>query len=51
MLFAAAAQRAKLGIDPRYLDHNALYHLLQAIALFMVFLAARAAIMSGEFIE
>jgi len=51
MLFAAAAQQAKIGIDPRYFDHNALYHLLQAIALFMVFLAARAAIMSGEFIE
>ncbi len=51
MLFAAAAQQAKLGIDPRYFDHNALYHLLQAIALFMVFLAAREAIMSGEFIE
>jgi hypothetical protein len=51
MLFAAAAQRAKLGIDPRYFDHNALYHLLQAIALFMVFLAAREAIMSGEFNE
>jgi hypothetical protein len=51
MVFAAAAQQAKLGVDPRYFDHNALYHLLQAIALFMVFLAARAAIMSGEFIE
>jgi hypothetical protein len=51
MLFAAAVQQAKLGVNPRYFDHNALYHLLQAIALFMVFLAARAAIMSGEFIE
>jgi len=48
MLFAAAAQQAKLGIHPRYFDHNALYHLLQAIALFMVFLAAREAIMSRE---
>ena len=49
MLFAAAAQQAKLGIHPRYFDHNALYHLLQAIALFMVFLAAREAIKSEEF--
>jgi hypothetical protein len=48
MLFAAAAQQAKLGIHPRYFDHNALYHLLQAIALFMVFLAGREAIMSRE---
>ena len=51
MLFAAAAQQAELGIHPRYFDHNALYHLLQAIALFMVFLAAREAIMSREFIK
>lgn len=51
MLFAAVAQRAKIGIDPRYFDHNALYHLLQAIALLMVFLAARETITSGEFIE
>jgi hypothetical protein len=41
MLFAAAAQQAKIGIHPVYFDHNALYHVLQGIALFMVFLAAR----------
>jgi hypothetical protein len=51
MLFAAAAQQAKLGIDPRYFDHNALYHVLQAIALFMVFLAARETSKAGEFIN
>jgi hypothetical protein len=51
MLFAAAAQQAKLGIDPRYFDHNALYHVLQAIALFMVFLAARETVNSGESIN
>ena len=48
MLFAAAAQQAKLGINPQYFDHNALYHLLQAIALFMIFLAAREVIKSKE---
>ena len=48
MLFAAAAQQAKLGLHPQYFDHNALYHLLQAIALFMVFLAAREVIKSEE---
>jgi len=51
MLFAAAAQQAKVGIDPRYFDHNALYHVLQAIALFMVFLAARETSKAGEFIN
>jgi hypothetical protein len=51
MLFAAAAQQAKLGIDPRYFDHNALYHVLQAVALFMVFLAARETVNSGESIN
>ena len=51
MFFAAAAQQAKLGIDPRYFNHNALYHALQALALFMVFLAARAATKAEEFIN
>jgi hypothetical protein len=51
MLFAAAAQQAKVGIDPRYFDHNALYHVLQAIALFMVFLAARETSKAEEFIN
>jgi hypothetical protein len=51
MLFAAAAQQARVGIDPRYFDHNALYHVLQAIALFMVFLAARETSKAGEFIN
>jgi hypothetical protein len=51
MLFAAAAQQSKLGIDPRYFDHNALYHVLQAIALFMVFVAARETTKAGSFIN
>jgi hypothetical protein len=48
MLFAAAAQQARVGIDPRYFDHNALYHVLQAIALFMIFLAARETTQAGS---
>jgi hypothetical protein len=36
MLFAAVAQQAKIGINPVYFDHNALYHVLQGVALFMV---------------
>jgi hypothetical protein len=41
MFLAAAAQQAKIGLHPVYFDHNAVYHVLQGIALFMVFLAAR----------
>jgi hypothetical protein len=48
MLFAAAAQQAKIGIHPVYFDHNSLYHVLQAIALFMVFLVARESSKSAE---
>jgi hypothetical protein len=48
MLFAAAAQQAKIGIHPVYFDHNALYHVIQGIALFMVFLAARESSKSAE---
>jgi hypothetical protein len=51
MLVAAGAQQAKLGIHPQYFDHNALYHFLQAIALFMVFLAARETVNPGETIN
>jgi hypothetical protein len=51
MLFAAAAQQAKVGIHPRYFDHNAVYHVLQAIALFMIFLAGRETSKSGESIN
>jgi hypothetical protein len=51
MLFAAVTQQAKLGIDPRYFDHNALYHVLQAVALFMLFFAARESVYSGESIN
>ncbi len=38
---AAGVQQARVAIDPRYFDHNALYHLLQAVALLMLFGAAR----------
>ncbi len=51
MLLAAAAQQAKIGINPRFFDHNALYHLLQAVALFMVFLAARESTQPQELIN
>lgn len=43
-LVAAVIQRAKIFLHPRYFNHNALFHVVQAIALFMIFLAARGMI-------
>ena len=38
---AAAVQQGRVGLHPRYFNHNALYHLVQAFALLLIFLAAR----------
>ena len=40
-LLAAVVQQARIAIHPRYFNHNALYHTLQAAGLFMIFLTAR----------
>src|SRR5262249_17062436 len=37
MLLAAVAQQSRLGIHPKYFNHNAVYHLIQAIALLLLF--------------
>jgi len=37
---AAAIQRFGLSLHPTYFNHNATYHLVQAIGLFMIFRAA-----------
>lgn len=37
---AAGVQQAKFGLHP-YFNHNALYHVLQALALYLIYLAAR----------
>lgn len=39
-LVAAAVQQARIALHPTYFNHNALYHLLQAIALFLIFRTA-----------
>ena len=44
-LGGAAAQRAGIGLHPDYFDHNALYHVVQAVALYLLF---RAALEVGE---
>ncbi len=41
---ASAVQRAHIGIHPRFFNHNALYHLIQAVGLLLLFLCARALI-------
>jgi len=38
---AAAVQQLKVGVHPVYFNHNALYHLIQFVALWMIFIAAR----------
>lgn len=38
---AAGVQQAGIAVHPRYFDHNALYHLIQAIALLLLYLSAR----------
>lgn len=39
---AAGMQQAGIGLHPRYFNHNALYHLVQAAALILIFLAMRS---------
>ena len=38
---AALVQQSGIGIEALHFNHNALYHLVQAVALFLIFLAAR----------
>ena len=40
-LLAAVVQQARIALHPRYFNHNAVYHTLQAAGLFMIFLTAR----------
>lgn len=40
-LVAALGQQLRISIHPVYFNHNALYHALQGIALFMVFWSGR----------
>jgi len=39
---AAAIQQLAIAVHPIYFDHNALYHVVQAVAMVLVFLGARA---------
>ncbi|HYC53218.1 MAG TPA: hypothetical protein VEB19_19095 [Gemmatimonadaceae bacterium] len=39
---AAAIQQLRIGIHPTWFNHNALYHVVQGIALYMIFRAAKS---------
>jgi hypothetical protein len=38
---AAAVQQLRIGLHPVYFNHNALYHVIQGVALLLIFLSAR----------
>jgi hypothetical protein len=40
---AAVLQQQRVAVHPVYFDHNALYHLVQAIALVVLYRGLRAA--------
>jgi Family of unknown function (DUF6962) len=40
-LLAAGVQHFRMSLHPQYFNHNAFYHLLQGMALLLIFLAAR----------
>ena len=39
---ASVVQQAHISLNPRYFNHNALYHLVEAIALFLIYRAGRS---------
>ena len=45
---AAGIQQFRIAPHPIWLDHNTLYHLVQAVAILLLFLAARIYIRNGE---
>ncbi len=48
---AAYIQQAGLGVHPNYFNHNSTYHLVQAIALFILFKGAKGLIRSERIIQ
>ena len=50
-LAASAVQQAHISISPHYFNHNALYHLLEGIALFMIYRAGRFLVQSPTSLE
>jgi hypothetical protein len=48
---ASITQQTHISIHPRYFNHNALYHLLEGIALFLIYCAARSAVRTTVHLE
>ncbi len=48
VLAASAIQYFQIALHPTYFNHNALYHLLQAIALAILFVAFRDLVVQGS---
>jgi hypothetical protein len=48
MFVAAGVQQARIGLHPVLFNHNALYHLIQAVALLLLFYAARGIVRHPE---
>ncbi|HYD18575.1 MAG TPA: hypothetical protein VEF76_08865 [Patescibacteria group bacterium] len=44
----ALLQSLKIGIHPTYFDHNALFHVVQFIAIYLIFLSAKHFLRSEE---
>ena len=49
MIAAAGAQQLKWALHSRFFNHNAVYHVLQALALWMIFIAAQESIRLEEY--
>jgi Family of unknown function (DUF6962) len=47
-LVAATLQQLKVGINPVYFNYNAVFHVVQAVALLLLFLGAQALIATDE---
>lgn len=45
---AAGVQQGRVALHPVYFNHNALYHLIQAVALLLIFWAARWLVSSRQ---
>jgi len=44
---AATIQQLGIGLHPVHFNHNALYHVIQALALWMLYVTARASLRAG----
>ncbi|MEX2286615.1 MAG: hypothetical protein WD648_05960 [Planctomycetaceae bacterium] len=47
-LIGGLGQQLGIGIHPKYFNHNALYHVIQAVALFLFFLGGRGLLVEPD---